>query len=109
MEPDPDAVHELPAGAVHFQVNRCPARAAGSGSSTFAPNASDGPELDTLTVYVSHRPGTYGPGATLLATARPTAGAGGTETAASQSGSQTGMVSPAVGFTVTTFTSMPRA
>ena len=106
MAPDPDAAQELPAVALHFQVNPCPARAAGSGSSILAPNASDGPELDTVTVYASRRPGTYGCGATRLATLRLTMGAGGTETAAAQSGSQTGMVSPAAGVTVATFTSM---
>src|ERR1700722_11372668 len=108
MAPDPDAAQELPAVALHVQVNPCPARPAGSGSLTLAPNASDGPELDTFTVYASRRPRTYGSGTTPLATARPTTGAGGTETAAWQSGSQTGMVSPEVGVTVTTFVSVPR-
>src|SRR5580693_7128946 len=109
MSPDPDAAQELPAVAVHFQVKPCPARAAGSGSSIFAPNASDGPELDTVTVYASRPPGAYGFGAALLVTVRPTTGAGGTETAAAQSGSQTGMVSPLVGVTVATFISVPLA
>src|SRR5579863_4216270 len=109
MAPDPDTAQELPAVAMQVPVNLAPDSCAGSGSLILAPNASDGPELDTVTAYASLCPGTYGSGATLLATARPTTGAGRTETAAWQSGSQTGMVTSAAGVTVTTFISMPRA
>src|SRR5579863_3998264 len=100
MAPDPDTAQELPAVALQVHVNLAPDSCAGSGSLILAPNASDGPELDTVTVYASRPPGTYGSGATLLATARPTTGAGGTETAAWQLGSQTGMVCPRRGVTI---------